>query len=216
MMGGRRNLSPILLLNRRGLLMPRIEPLPRQVLTQFEPIFSGMDVTLGYVPNSFFTMGRDPGILKAVGGLMDALWYPTIVSEPVRRLVTFAYSWFAGSPYSAAHCACGAVELGLSLDKIQSVDDYENSQLYSEGERALIRLCDHSARIPSAVIDSDVKNLGKHFSEKEIVFITGMISMMAFLNRWNEIMKTTLEPVPLQWATENLPGFGEMMDLRAA
>ena len=191
--------------------MPRIQPLERRELPEFEPVFKGMDDSLGYVPNSFFTIGRDPGILKAVGGLMDAVWYPSTVTEPVRRLVTFAYSWFAGSPYSAAHCACGAVELGLALEKIQSIEAYEHSPVYSAAERVLLRLCHHAARIPSAVTDADFNDLRQHFSEREAVFITGLIATMAFLNKWNEIAQTKLEALPMTWASENLPGFEAMM-----
>jgi alkylhydroperoxidase family enzyme len=187
--------------------MPRIQPLERHELPQFEAVFKGMDDSLGYVPNSFFTMGRDPKILSAVGGLMEAFWYPLTVPEPVRRLATFAYSWFAVSPYSAAHCACGAVELGLALEKIQSIAAYETSPVYFAAERALLRVCHHAARIPAAVTDADFEDLRQHYSEREVVFITGLIAMMAFLNKWNEIMETTLEPLPAKWASDNLPGF---------
>lgn len=190
--------------------MPRIPPLDRNELPAFEPVFKDMEDALGYVPNSFFTMGRVPEILKAVGGLMDGFWYSETVSEPVRRLVTFAYSWFSGSPYSAAHCACGSEELGLSLDKINAIDDFETSTLFSEPEKCLLRLCHNAANIPGRVTDDDLVQLDKHYSEEEILFVTGLISCMAFLNKWNEIVQTTLEPVPQKWASENLVGFNSM------
>ncbi|RVD32383.1 carboxymuconolactone decarboxylase family protein, partial [Mesorhizobium sp. M4A.F.Ca.ET.020.02.1.1] len=72
--------------------MARIEPLPREQLAKYEPIFQGMVDSIGYVPNSFLTMARNPALLNAVGALSDAMWYPKTVGEPLRRLVTFAYS----------------------------------------------------------------------------------------------------------------------------
>lgn len=187
--------------------MPRLSPLERNKLTEFESVFKEMEDALGYVPNSFFTMGRVPEIMRAVSGLMDHLWYPDRVSEPVRRLVTYAYSWFAGSPYSAAHCACGAEELGLSLEKIQAIEDYETSSVYSESERCLLRLCRHAAYMPARVEDEDIEQLRNHFSESEILYVIGLISCVAFLNKWNEIIQTALEPIPEEWATRNLHGF---------
>jgi alkylhydroperoxidase family enzyme len=189
-------------------MAPRIDPLPRENFPEFESIFKGMDDTLGYVPNSFLTMVREPGILEAVGALMDAMWYPSTVSDPLRRLVTYAYSQFAGSMYSSAHCACGGPELGLPMEKILAIHDYDTSPIYSAAERAVLRLCRHAARIPSEVTDKDVSDLKAHYTDNEIVFITGLISMMAFLNKWNEIMRTTLEPVPYNWAMKNLKPVG--------
>lgn len=184
--------------------MARIEPLARETLPEYEAIFQGMVDSIGYVPNSFLTFARDPLLLKAVGALSDALWYPKTVSEPVRRLVTYAYSHFAGSHYSSAHCACGAPELGLSMVKIHAIFDYETSPVYTDAERAILRLCRHAARIPTEVTDSDVEALKPHFTTEEIVFIVGLICFMAFLNKWNEIANTRLEDVPLKWAQKNL------------
>ena len=35
-----------------------------------------------------------------------------------------------------------------------------------------------------------------------------MISMMAFLNKWNELLETTLEEQPANWADKNLQTIG--------
>lgn len=188
--------------------MARIEPLRRETLAEYEPIFQGMVDSIGYVPNSFLTMARDPALLNAVGALSDAMWYPKTVSEPLRRLVTFAYSHYAGSFYSSAHCACGAEELGLAREKIDAIFDYETSPAYSEAERAVLRLCRHAARIPGEVTDRDVEDLKAHFNIETVTFIVGLICFMAFLNKWNEIAKTRLEDVPFEWARNNLTGLG--------
>lgn len=192
--------------------MARIDPLKREDLPQFEPVFKGMVDSLGYVPNSFLTMARDPQILAAVGALSDASWYPKTVSEPVRRLVTWAYSEFAGVPYSSAHCACGAPELGLPLEKILAIHDYETSPLYDDAERALLRLCRHAAYIPTRVSDADIVAVKQHFGEERALFVVGLICYMAFLNKWNEILGTRLEDVPLAWARANLTPVGWHID----
>ncbi|MBT9246234.1 carboxymuconolactone decarboxylase family protein (plasmid) [Gemmobacter fulvus] len=188
--------------------MPRIDPLPRQDLAEYEPIFQGMVNSIGYVPNSFLTMARDPGLLNAVGAMSDAIWYPDTVDEPLRRLVTFAYSHYAGSYYSSAHCACGAEELGLAREKIMAIFEYETAPVYTEAERAVLRLCRHAARIPGEVTDADVEAVKAHYGVQVATFIAGMICYMAFLNKWNEIAGTRLEDVPYEWASANLRGLG--------
>jgi alkylhydroperoxidase family enzyme len=188
--------------------MARIEPLSRKSTPQFEAVYQGMIGSIGYIPNSFLTMARDPGLVEAIGKMSEAVWYPPTVPEPLRRLVTFAYSHFAGSYYSSAHCACGAEELGLAREKILSIADYETASVYSDAERAVLRLCRHAARIPGEVTDGDISALKKHFDANTIVFITGMICFMAFLNKWNEIMKTRLEDVPRAYAEKTLAAIG--------
>lgn len=188
--------------------MPRIAPLPRATVPQYEPIFKGMEDSIGYVPNSFLTMARDHGILTAVGAMSDAFWYPDTVDEPLRRLVTFAYSHFAGSFYSSAHCAFGAEELGLAREKILSIFDYETAPAYSAAERAVLRLCRHAARIPGEVTDADVAAVTAQYGVQVAAYITGLICFMAFLNKWNEICGTRLEDAPRAWAEANLRPLG--------
>lgn len=188
--------------------MPRIEPLPIESLPEYQDIFQGMVDSIGYVPNSFLTMARDPLLIKAVGAMSDAAWYSTAVSEKLRRLVTYSYSQFSRSFYSSAHCACGAPELGLSLEKILAINDYETSELFDDAERALLRVCRHAARIPGEVTDADMAELALHYSQEERLTIVSMICFMAYLNKWNEIVGTTLEDIPEQWAREHLEPVG--------
>jgi hypothetical protein len=61
--------------------MPRIEPLVREDASEQEKTFLQMEEALGYFPNSFWTMARNPPIVKAVGAMMDAFWYTDDVDE---------------------------------------------------------------------------------------------------------------------------------------
>jgi hypothetical protein len=44
--------------------MPHIQPLPRDQLSQFEPIFQAVEASMGFVPTSFFTMAHWPELLQ--------------------------------------------------------------------------------------------------------------------------------------------------------
>ena len=188
--------------------MPYIDPLPRAASPEFEDVFQAMENALGYVPNSFFTMARHPAILKSAGALMDAFWYSDVVDEPTRRLVTFACSFFAGSHYSSAHCACGAEELGLPNEKILAIETFETAPVYDEREKAILRLCYNASNCPSEVEAQNMEELKSLVGVDVTTFIVGLISCMAFLNRWNEMCGTTLEPVPRAYAETHLKQIG--------
>ena len=117
--------------------MPRIEPLVRENASEQEKTFLQMEEALGYFPNIFWTIARNRPIVKAVGAMMDAFWYSDDVDEETRRLVTFAYSHYAGSHYSSAHCVFGARERGLERSKILGIFDFDWSPIYDERERAI-------------------------------------------------------------------------------
>ena len=117
--------------------MPRIELLVREDASEQEKPFSQMEEAFGYSPNSFWTMAQNPPIFKAVGAMMDAFWYTDDVDEETRRLVTFAYSYYAVSHYSSAHCVFGARERGLERSKILGIFDFDWSPIYDERERAI-------------------------------------------------------------------------------
>lgn len=188
--------------------MPRIDPLEEGAVPQFADVIAAIRADHGYVPNSFLTLARNPALLDAMGKCADALWYADTIEQPVRRLVGFAFSWFSGAMYSAAHLACGAEELGLPRGKLLAVCDYETSDVYDDGERALLRLCRNAARMPDELRDADISDLRRHYPEKTIVAITGLIAWHAFLNRWNDIMATTLEDKPRRYAEANLEAIG--------
>ena len=180
--------------------MPRISALSVGDLPEFADVIAAIREDHGYVPNSFLTLGRQPGLLRSMGCCADAFWYPKVISQPVRRLVGFAFSLFSGSMYSAAHLACGAEELGLSRGKLLAVTEFETSPEFDDRERALLRLCRAAARMPGEVRDRDFTDLKRHFDEQGLLVLVGLIAWHAFLNRWNDIVATELEPAPRRYA----------------
>lgn len=189
-------------------MAPRIAPLDHADLPAFADVIDAIRADHGYVPNSFLTLGRHPAMLRATGLLADALWYDDRLPQPLRRLTGFAFSWFSGAMYSAAHLAHGAVALGLPLDKLHAVDDFATASVYSDAERAILRLCRNAARMPHEVRDGDVADLRRHLGPEQTLLVIGLICWHAFLNRWNTIAATTLEPQPLAHAREWLAPMG--------
>lgn len=187
--------------------MPTLTPLPAESLPEFASLFDAQIGAIGYIPNSLLTMARDPGLLRAVGGMFDALWYPPTIAASEHWLLTYSTSWFAQSYYSAAHCALGGHEAGLTLEQIEALADFETSDAYSDKEKALLRVARAVAVFPSKGAAKAAEGLKPFFNEAQIAFICGLIAFVGYLNRWNELLDSTLEPKPAAWAREHMPAF---------
>ena len=48
---------------------PRIPTVPRDQLTDFEPMFQLLEGSMGYVPSNFLSMAHWPELLAAFGGI---------------------------------------------------------------------------------------------------------------------------------------------------
>ena len=67
--------------------MPRVEPLAREDLAEFEAFFEMIEGTMGFVPNSMLTLGRAPEILKAFSGLSGAVLTSASIPRELQQLI---------------------------------------------------------------------------------------------------------------------------------
>ena len=95
----------------------------------------------------------------------------------------------------------------MPQEKVEAVFEFESSLLFSDAERAALRLAWHAALQPNASSDSDFTALKEHYSDREIVEIVSVIALFGFLNRWSDTMGSELEPLP--------QAFAESIDLGA-
>ena len=84
----------------------------------------------------------------------------------------------------------------VSVEKIKAVFEFESNDLFSEKERAALRVAVHAAMVPNAVEAKYMNGLSKHFSERQVIEVVPIIPLLGFLNRWNDTMATTLENSP--------------------
>lgn len=187
--------------------MARLDPLPRAALPQMAAALDAIERDHGYVPNSFLTMARDPALLAAQDALARALWYDRL-PPAVRHLVAYGFSLYSGAMYSAAHTACNGPAAALPIAQLREVHDAPTSPAFDERERALLRLCRAAARIPGEVRDVHLHDLRRWYGDPELLLITGLVAWHAFLNTWNNVMDTRLEPQPRALAEAHLQGAG--------
>ena len=163
--------------------------------------------TLGFCPNSVLTMQRRPNIAKAFIELNIAVMenHGELTSE-LKRLIAFVSSNTAGCRYCQAHTIRAAERYGGSSERLKNIWDFENQDYYSDAEKAALRFAQEASMIPVNVSENTEKQLHNYWSDNDIVEIMGVIALFGYLNRWNDVMATTLEDDATSSAADLLKG----------
>lgn len=188
--------------------MPNIDPVSREALPEFAPFFEGVERAMGFVPNSLPTMAHRPEILSAFATLSGAVLGRGTVEPGLKQLVALMASTSAGCRYCQAHTAATSVRRGVDTLKVESVYEFETSDLFSEAERVALRLARDAGVVPNASTPEHFAELKRFYSDPQIVELVSVISLFGWLNRWNDTMATELEEEPLTFAGEHLATHG--------
>lgn len=187
--------------------MSRIEPLSFEELpAEAKPVLEYAQQLMGFVANDVLTMARWPELLNAMQRLVSVVYGPGHLDDGLKRLIGMVASAAAGCRYCQAHTAHGSSLLpGMSPDKVTAVWDFETSDLFDDQERSALRVARGAGQNPNGVTDAEFADLRRHFDEREVMEIMGVICLFGFLNRWNDTLATELESVPLTFAKTHLP-----------
>lgn len=193
--------------------MPRLPVVPPDQIENFDELFGPMVAHYGYATNAVLTMAHVPDIMRAYINLSNAvLRTDRKIPRTLKWMVAHVASRSAGCTYCATHTIQNATTVrGSTFDekKVAAIWEYETSPLFTEAERAALHVARGAAVQPNSVTDEDFDRLKKYFDNVEIVEILAVIALFGFLNRWNDTLKTELEPPPLDFAKKhNLEKFG--------
>lgn len=185
--------------------MPFMKPvsmdeLPEDILERFKHYQN----TRGFTPNSIQTMVRRPNIVRAFMQLNQAVLYEGTVDEELKMLVSLIASQVAGCRYCQAHMANLSKIYEASEEKISHVWNYEESDLFTDAEKAALKLAYYGAMSPSQSSQEHFDEINKYYDENEIVEIVATISLFGFLNRWNDTMATEIEELPAMVAKKTI------------
>ena len=181
--------------------MAHLEPLEKHQLDEeLQALYDHYSRTRGFMPNSILTMARRPQIAKALGALNQAVLYEGTVDVELKILVSLISSVASGCLYCQSHTTNLSSIYHASDEKIAAVWEFESSPLFSEAERAALRVAMKAGQVPNGVEAEDFKDLKQHFDEGQIVEIIASVALFGYLNRWNDTMATALETLPLEVA----------------
>jgi uncharacterized peroxidase-related enzyme len=152
--------------------------------------------TRGFVPNSIRTMARRPNIVKAFMALNQAVLYEGTVAEDLKMMVSYASSAASGCNYCRSHMANLSSIYKVPDEKIEAIFTCQNSDLFTDAEKAAINLAIKMGMTPNQTQEEDFNELKKHFDEGQIVELVASVALFGYLNRWNDTMATELEAFP--------------------
>lgn len=188
---------------------PLVAPLDRNATKEAEEMAKFYDETLGFTPNSLFTMMHRPRIAQAFLEMNQAVMENKgRVTSALKRQIAYLSSMTTGCRYCEAHAIRAAVRYGSDEDKLNHIWEYKTYPAFTEGERAAFDLAIAASSVPNAVDDTLAENMRKYWEEGEIVEILGVIALFGYLNRWNDSMGTRLEEPAAEDGNKYLAGHG--------
>lgn len=173
---------------------PLVSPLDRNANKEAEEMSRFYEETLGFTPNSLFTMMHRPRIAQAFLEMNQAVMENKgRVTSALKRLIAYLSSMTTGCRYCEAHAIRAAERYGSEADKMNNIWEYKTYPAFSEAERVAFDLAIAASTVPNGVNDEISENMRKHWEDGEIVEIMGVIALFGYLNRWNDSMGTQLE-----------------------
>ena len=189
--------------------MNRVTPLSTEELLEAAPYLARIQEAGGTIPTSFHVLGRLPGVLEAFQPFFGSIMRRGSVPAGLKQLIAHVVSRSAGCLYCQAHTGHFAHTLaGESYDRVEAVWAFETSELFTDAERAALRLARDAGLQPNAASDAHFNELKHHWSEAEIVEIVSVISMFGFLNRFNDTLANELEPDAVEFSEVHLAQSG--------
>ena len=173
---------------------PLVSPLDRNSTNQAKEMAVFYDETLGFTPNSLFTMMHRPRIAKAFLEMNQAVMENKgSVTSSMKREIAYLSSMTTGCRYCEAHAIRAAERYGSSQERLENIWEYKSHEAFSESDRAMFDLAIAASQVPNGVSEKIKARAKKFFNEGEIVEILGVVALFGYLNRWNDSMGTELE-----------------------
>ncbi|MEL6962657.1 MAG: carboxymuconolactone decarboxylase family protein [Pseudomonadota bacterium] len=176
--------------------MPHVAPLNLDESAEARDQIAWLASATGFVANSMLTLSHRPEIAKAVLGLIRAVVRNPDgkVPQDLRWMIAHVTSLSNGCSYCSAHTFKNGADNGVAQEKLDAIWAFETSPVFSDAERAALRVAQTGGQCPSYAEPEDIAALREHFTEEQIVEIGAVIALFGFNNRWNALMQTDIEP----------------------
>ena len=174
--------------------MPLIKPLSNIEDKETQELVTFFNETLGFCPNSVLTMQKKPHLAQAFVNLNKAVMDNAgSISSEFKRIIAYISSNTAGCRYCQAHTIRAAERYGGEKERLEQAWEFENSSLFSEAEKVALRFTIAASSVPVSTSQELEELLQHHWDETDILEIMSVIALFGYLNRWNDVMGTSLE-----------------------
>ena len=189
--------------------MSLIDPIHTNEDAETKELVKFFNETLGFCPNSVLTMQKNPVLAKAFINLNMAVMenHGSLTSE-FKRLIAFVSSNTTGCRYCQAHTIRAAERYGASKERLENIWNFEQSDCFSDQEKVALKFTREASTVPVATTQEMEEELKQHWSENDIIEIMSVIALFGYLNRWNDVMGTSLEEDAVESANQYLKDKG--------
>lgn len=143
-------------------------------------------------PNLYRLLGHAPAMLDAWTGLAWPLRNAATTPRALRELMILRGAQIMGADYEWTHHAPMARAAGVAQEKIEALSHWRATSLYSQAERAALRLADEITQGPGASAEA-IDEARANFSDSEIVELVLTSSFYACVGRVLHSLDVPLE-----------------------
>jgi len=174
--------------------MPLVHPLSSIKDKETQELVTFFNETLGFCPNSVLTMQKKPDLAQAFVNLNKAVMNNTgTITSEFKRIIAYISSNTAGCRYCQAHTIRAAERYGGEKERLMQAWDFENSTLFTNVEKVALRFTIAASSIPVNITEELNNSMHASWDEADILEIMSVVALFGFLNRWNDVMGTSLE-----------------------
>ena len=128
------------------------------------------------------------------------------LTSEFKRLIAFVSCNTAGCRYCQAHTIRAAERYGSTSERLEHVWDFKNQDFFTDAEKAALQFAQEASMVPVNVAKETEQQLHLYWSDDDIVEIMGVIALFGYLNRWNDVMATSLEENAINSGNDLLKG----------
>ena len=174
--------------------MPLVNPLLDIKDKEIQQLVAFFNETLGFCPNSVLTMQKKPHLAQAFVNLNKAVMDNAgSISSEFKRIIAYISSNTAGCRYCQAHAIRAAERYGGEQQRLEQAWDFQKSTLFTDKEKIALSFTIAASSVPVNVNQELEQSLKTHWNEVDILEIMSVIALFGYLNRWNDVMGTSLE-----------------------
>jgi AhpD family alkylhydroperoxidase len=145
------------------------------------------------VTNLARALAHLPQILEDRFVYSGSLRANTVLPARYRELAILTVGKVTGAAYEVHHHTKPALAAGLSLEQIEAITAYENSPLFDENERAIVRFATDLTR-DVACSDENWNGIAKFLNDAELVELTLLVGWYNQTVRVLTALQIDIEP----------------------
>ena len=161
-----------------------------------------------YQDRQEFEMGHWPELRKTWNQMIQLVFPEREVSGELKQLVFTVASLASGCRHCQSHGAYHLHKIGVSDEKIQALWSFETSDLFTDAERAALRLAMAAGVAPNMTEPENFVEMRQHFTNIQIIEILAVIAVGGYLNRWNDTIATVTDQESIDFADQVLRQVG--------